>query len=155
MLFGPLSVVGAYYAITGMWSWQALVLSVPVGLLVAAILHGNEWRDITDDARMGMASFSIRFGRRAAFYAYISLVVGAYVTLSLGVFLGWLPNETILAMLSLPLLVRAIRASELGMSGQQRAIAMIDLETAQLHAAFGFLMVLGILLAIYLPIFGR
>jgi hypothetical protein len=41
------------------------------------------------------------------------------------------------------------------MSGQQRAIAMIDLETAQLHAAFGFLMVLGILLAIYLPIFGR
>jgi 1,4-dihydroxy-2-naphthoate octaprenyltransferase len=154
-LFGPLSVVGAYYAITGTWSWQALALSVPVGLLVAAILHGNEWRDISDDARMGMASFSIRFGRRAAYYAYISLVVGAYVTLSLGVFLGWLPKESMLAMLSLPLLVRAIRASELGASGQQRAIAMIDLETAQLHAAFGFLMVLGILLALYLPTFGR
>jgi hypothetical protein len=54
-------------------------------------------------------------------------------------------------MLSLPLLVRAIRSSELGASGQQRAIAMIDLETAQLHAAFGFLMVLGLVLAPYLP----
>ncbi len=150
-LFGPLSVVGAYYAITGTWSWQALVLSVPVGLLVAAILHGNEWRDITDDARMGTASFSIMFGRRAAYYAYVSLVVGAYVTLSIGVFLGWLPRETILAMLSLPLLVRAIRASELGVSGQQRAIAMIDLETAQLHAAFGYLLVLGLVLGVFLP----
>jgi hypothetical protein len=37
------------------------------------------------------------------------------------------------------------------MSGQQRAIAMIDMETAQLHAAFGYLMVLGILLAVFLP----
>ena len=44
-------------------------------------------------------------------------------------------------------LVRAIRASELGASGQQRAIAMIDVETAQLHAAFGSLLVLGIALA--------
>ena len=51
-------------------------------------------------------------------------------------------------MLSLPLLVRAIRASELGISGQQRAIAMIDLETAQLHAAFGYLLVLGLILAL-------
>jgi 1,4-dihydroxy-2-naphthoate octaprenyltransferase len=151
ILFGPLSVLGAYYAVTGGWSWQALAISVPVGLLVAAILHGNEWRDIADDARMGMASFSIRYGRKAAYYAYISLVVGAYVTLSIGVFLGWLPKESLLAMLSLPLLVRAIKSSELGMSGQQRAIAMIDMETAQLHAAFGYLMVLGLLLAVFLP----
>ena len=150
-LFGPLSVVGAYYAVTGTWSWQALAISVPVGLLVAAILHGNEWRDIADDARMGMASFSIRYGRRAAYYVYLTLVVGAYVTLSIGVFLGWLPKESLLAMLSLPLLVRAIKASELGMSGQQRAIAMIDMETAQLHAAFGYLMVLGLLLAVFVP----
>ena len=43
--------------------------------------------------------------------------------------------------------VRALRASELGATGQQRAIAMIDLETAQLHATFGFLLVLGLVLA--------
>ena len=43
----------------------------------------------------------------------------------------------LLAILSLPLLVRQIRSAEFGASGQQRAIAMIDLQTAQLHAAFG------------------
>ena len=50
-------------------------------------------------------------------------------------------------MLSLPLLVRQIRSSELGATGQQRAIAMIDFETAQLHAAFGFLLAAGIVVA--------
>jgi 1,4-dihydroxy-2-naphthoate polyprenyltransferase len=150
LLMGPLMVTGAYYVITGQFSWQAVVLSIPVGFLVAAILHGNEWRDISDDARAGMATLSIRYGRRAAHLGYLSLVVGAYLALSLAVLFGALPPASLLAMLSLPLLVRAIRASELGASGQQRAIAMIDLETAQLHAAFGFLLVLGLVLALFL-----
>jgi hypothetical protein len=46
----------------------------------------------------------------------------------------------------MPLLVRSIRASELGAMGQQRALAKIDLETAQLHAAFGVLLVVGLAL---------
>ncbi len=150
-LMGPLMVMGGYYAVTGLWSWQALALSVPVGLLVTAILHGNEWRDITDDARMGSATLSIRYGRKAAYYGYISLVVGAYMALSVSVLLGWLPPASLLAMLSMPLLVRQLRDAELGVAGQQRAIAKIDLETAQLHAAFGLLMVLGLLLPLVIP----
>jgi 1,4-dihydroxy-2-naphthoate octaprenyltransferase len=85
-------------------------------------------------------------GRRAAHIGYVSLVVGAYLALAIGVLLGVLPTTTLLAMLSLPLLVRSIRASELGALGQQRAIAKIDLETAQLHAAFGYLLVVGLAL---------
>jgi 1,4-dihydroxy-2-naphthoate octaprenyltransferase len=57
-----------------------------------------------------------------------------------------MPVNSLLALLSMPLLVRAIRASELGINGQQQAIAKIDLETAQLHAAFGLLLVLGLTL---------
>ena len=148
VLMGPLMVLGAYYAIAGAFSWAALAVSVPVGLLVAAILHGNEWRDISDDARSGMTTLSIKFGRNVAHYGYLSLVVGAYLALALAVLVGAVPTASLLAMLSMPLLVRAIRASELGASGQQRAIAMIDLETAQLHAMFGALLVLGLLFAL-------
>ena len=147
LLMGPLMVVGAYYVVTGTFDAKTLAISVPVGLLVTAILHGNEWRDIGDDARAGMATFSIRAGRRAAHIGYVSLVVGAYIALSMAVVAGALPPLSLLAMLSLPLLVRAIRSSELGASGQQRAIAMIDLQTAQLHAAFGTLLVLGLAFA--------
>ena len=55
---------------------------------------------------------------------------------------------SLLSLLSLPLLVRSLNASELGAAGQQRAIAMIDLETAQLHAAFGLLLAAGIAISV-------
>ena len=75
------------------------------------------------------------------------LLVGAYVTLALGVAFDLLPRLSLLAMLSMPLLVQALRASELGATGQQREIAMIDRNTARLHAAFGALFVLGLAVA--------
>ena len=147
LLLGPLAVTGSYYAITGTFDWSALAISIPVGLLVAAILHGNEWRDISEDARAGATTFSVRMGRQAAHWLYISLVVGAYIALTVAVLAGLLPTWSLLAILSLPLLVRQIRSAEFGASGQQRAIAMIDLQTAQLHAAFGYLMVVGLVIA--------
>ena len=101
----------------------------------------------SEDARAGARTFSVRAGRDAAHWLYLSLVVGAYLALTLAVVAKVLSTWTLLAMLSLPLLVRQIRSAEFGASGQQRAIAMIDLQTAQLHAAFGFLMVLGLLVA--------
>lgn len=148
LLMGPLMVGGAYYVITGAQEMQTLAISVPIGLLVAAILHGNEWRDIADDARYGIGTLSTRLGRRWAYLGYVGLISGAYLILSLSVLLGVVPTTSLLAMLSLPLWVRAIRASELGLQGQQRAIAKIDLETAQLHAAFGLLLTLGLLFSL-------
>ncbi len=147
LLMGPLMVVGAYYAVTGQWSGQAAVASVPIGLLVTAILHGNEWRDIGEDARAGIRTISISTGRSVAHWIYVVLLVGAYVTLALGVAFDLLPRLSLLAVLSMPLLVQALRASELGATGQQREIAMIDRNTARLHAAFGALFVLGLAVA--------
>jgi 1,4-dihydroxy-2-naphthoate octaprenyltransferase len=123
-------------------------VSVPIGLLVAAILQGNEWRDIGEDARAGISTDSIRAGRRVAHNLYVVLLVGAFVTLAFSVAIGVLPRLSLLALLALPLLVRALNASQLGAAGQQRAIAMIDLETAQLHASFGLLLVAGIAISV-------
>jgi 1,4-dihydroxy-2-naphthoate polyprenyltransferase len=144
---GPLMTVGAYYAASGTWSPVALVLSVPIGLLVAAILHGNEWRDIREDTRAGIVTLSSRIGLEWAHYGYLGLTLGAYIVLALAVASGLLPAATLLAVLSLPLLAVVLRSAELGATGQARAIAMIDLQTARLHAAFGGLLVLGIVAA--------
>ncbi len=147
LLMGPLMVLGAYFTVTGHWSVDAAVASVPIGLLVTAILHGNEWRDIGEDARAGIRTISISAGRGVAHWLYVVLLVGAYVTLALGVAFDLLPRLSLLAVLSMPLLVQALRASELGAIGQQRAIAMIDRNTARLHATFGALFVLGLAVA--------
>ena len=99
---------------------------------------------------MGMASFSIRYGRKAAYYALSDAGGGSIRDLEhRGVpglaAKGEPAGDVVLRCWS------GDQTSELGMSGQQRAIAMIDMETAQLHAAFGYLMVLGLLLAVFLP----
>jgi 1,4-dihydroxy-2-naphthoate polyprenyltransferase len=146
ILMGPLMVVGAYYVITGDFSWTPFLASIPIGLLVTAILHGNEWRDISDDARFGIGTISALIGRKWAHLIFISLLTGAYLAVVLGVLLHVIPTASLMALLSLPFLVRSIRSSELGINGQQRAIAKIDLETAQLHAAFGILYVIGLTL---------
>lgn len=147
LLMGPMMVGGSYYALTGAFEPRALMLSIPVGLLVAAILHGNEWRDISEDRRAGVKTLSGLLGKGAAHLGYVGLVVGAYLALAVGVMIDALPVSTLLAMLSLPLVVQVLRSSELGASGQARAISMIDLETARLHMAFGALLVAGVVVA--------
>ncbi|MFL5756078.1 MAG: LLM class flavin-dependent oxidoreductase [Chloroflexota bacterium] len=147
VLMGPLMVEGTYFAVTGTWSLTAIVLSIPVGLLVAAILHGNEWRDIREDTRAGIVTLSSRIGRDWAHLSYVALVLGAYISLGLAVAAGALPPPTLLAILSLPFLAQVIRSAELGATGQARAIAMIDLQTARLHLAFGGLLVAGVMLS--------
>ncbi len=147
VLMGPLMVVGTYFAITGTWSTTALAASIPVGLLVAAILDGNEWRDISEDSRAGISTLSARLGRERAHYFYVALVLGAYIALGLTVAVGWLPTQSLLAIVSLPFLAQVIRAAELGSTGQQRAIAMLDVQTARLHRTFGSLLVVGLLLS--------
>jgi len=146
-LMGPLTVVGSYFAVSGTWDWHALVLSAPVGLLVAAIVHGNDWRDIGDDTRAGIVTLSSKVGRRWAHYSYLGLVLGAYAAVGLSVSVHWLPPTAGLVMLSVPFLAQVVQSAELGANGQARAIAKIDLETAHLHLAFGLLLVAGMLLS--------
>ncbi len=147
LLMGPLMTLGGYYAVSGEWSPAALVLSIPIGFLVTAILHGNEWRDIREDTRAGISTISAQVGREWAHYGYLALTLGAYIVLTLAVVGGILPAATMLAVLSLPFLVVVVRSAELGATGQARAIAMIDLQTARLHAAFGVLLVMGLFAA--------
>jgi 1,4-dihydroxy-2-naphthoate octaprenyltransferase len=147
LLMGPLMVEGSYFAVSGEWSLTAIVLSIPIGMLVAAILHGNEWRDIREDSRAGISTLSGRIGRKWAHYGYIALVLGAYIVLAFSVIAQILPAWVMLAIVSLPFLAQVIRSAELGATGQQRAIAMIDLQTARLHLAFGSFLVLGLVLS--------
>ncbi|MDP1714887.1 MAG: LLM class flavin-dependent oxidoreductase [Anaerolineales bacterium] len=146
ILMGPLMVIGAYYTTTGGFDWSALIVSIPIGLLVTAILHGNEWRDITDDARYGIGTLSALMGRKWAHIVYVSLVTSAYLVVVIGILAHALPATSSLAFLSLPFFVYLVGNSQLGIQGQQRAIAKIDLETAKLHATFGILYIVGLMM---------
>jgi 1,4-dihydroxy-2-naphthoate polyprenyltransferase len=144
VLMGPLMVIGSYYAVTGAFDPSLIIVSIPVGLLVTAILHGNEWRDVAEDTRHGFTTLSAQVGRDAAHWVYVMLVLGAYVALGLAVMVGALPKLALLTLLSLPLMAWILRDAERGAEGHLRAIAMIDLMTARLHGAFGILLLVGL-----------
>ena len=144
LLMGPLMVAGSYFAVTGTFDPNVLIVSLPVGLLVTAILHGNEWRDVAEDTRHGFTTFSAQVGRDAAHWVYVMLVLGAYVAVGLAVMVGALPKLALLTLFSLPLMAWILRDAERGAEGHLRAIAMIDLMTARLHGAFGALLLVGL-----------
>ncbi|GAC1654942.1 MAG: hypothetical protein NVS9B1_07020 [Candidatus Dormibacteraceae bacterium] len=147
LLMGPLMVVGGYFAASGGFDWRTIAVAVPVGLLVTAILHGNEWRDAGEDKRLGFTTLSAELGRSFARWLYVSLLVGAYIAIAIAVMVGLLPTPTLLTMLSLPAAVWLLHEAEKGAAGSLRSIAMIDMHTARLHALFGVLLLAGLVTA--------
>src|SRR6266513_4826740 len=79
MFFGVVAVVGSYYVQTEDLSWIAFALSVPVGLLVSAILVVNNVRDIETDRRAGKRTLAVRLGRERTRALYAVVVYGAYL----------------------------------------------------------------------------
>ncbi len=141
LMWGPLMFEGAYYVQRGAFSWQALWVSLPFGVLVALVLLANNIRDIEHDSTRPVKTIAIVLGRRGGLRAYLALMVLAYLGIVLTAVLGVLPIWVLLILLSLPLAGRLFRQMA------DRVPADADARTAQLDTAFGVLLVLSLVLA--------
>lgn len=79
LLMGIMLVGGAYYVMTGNYSWSVMWLSLPFSLLSALLLLSNELRDYEQDRAEGIGTLTARIGYRPA--------VGLYYLLSAAVYL--------------------------------------------------------------------
>jgi 4-hydroxybenzoate polyprenyltransferase len=61
--------IGAWLAVTGHWSWPAVVLGVAVGLWIGGFDLIYACQDVEVDRSIGVRSFPARFGVRAALIA--------------------------------------------------------------------------------------
>jgi 1,4-dihydroxy-2-naphthoate octaprenyltransferase len=144
--FGPAMVLGAYYVQAHRFSWAPVLYALPIGLLVDAILHSNNLRDIANDRAVNIKTVPILIGESRAKTMYYSLIYGAYgATLLLIAFAG-LSLFSLLVFFSLPLAVKVTRMVHLKEQVPTREFAMIDAATAQLHLAFGMLTVIALVL---------
>jgi 1,4-dihydroxy-2-naphthoate octaprenyltransferase len=140
VFMGPVIVVGAYYVQTEEWAWAPFLASLPVGLLVAAILHANNVRDIESDRRNRKWTLAALAGRPLADYEYAALIFGAYVIVPL-IVLGGVAWTVLLPLLTLPLAARLVR-DEMEATSPRRLNAVLA-GTAGLHLLFGLLLALG------------
>jgi 1,4-dihydroxy-2-naphthoate octaprenyltransferase len=145
LFFGVVAVVGSYYVQTENLHWTAFALSVPVGLLVSAILVVNNVRDIETDRRAGKRTLAVRIGRDRARSLFTSMVVLAYVV-PVGVWLaGGLSAWLLLVFASLPLVPPLVRTVYTRSDGPSLNRALAD--TGRLVAVFSLLLAAGELLS--------
>ncbi len=150
ILMGPLMVIGSFLALTGGFNITVLFASLPVGCLVAAILHANNLRDIPHDAKANIRTMAMVLGVPGAKAIYVGLIAGAYLVVLVMV-LGRLITPLALAVLiTLPLAVRNVKAVLASVPGKPESIAMGDVMTAQLHLAFCTLFGIAIFIGTFL-----
>ncbi|MER3329719.1 MAG: 1,4-dihydroxy-2-naphthoate octaprenyltransferase, partial [Candidatus Kapaibacterium sp.] len=146
LLMGPLMVVGSYFSLTGMFEWNVIIVSIPIGFLVTAILNANNIRDIKHDSEANVKTLATLLGIDAAKKEYYFLVFGAYLSVVLMVVTGLLLFWTLIIIISLPVALKNIKSISIAEVKKPEAIAMMDIKTAQLHMQFGILLTIGLVL---------
>lgn len=150
ILMGPLMLIGSFYVLTGTYQSDVLLISLPIGFLVAAILSGNNLRDILHDTQAGINSTATVLGHRWARLEYSGLVAAAYVVTLGMIAFGVLSLWSLLILLTVPLAVKNIKAALKSNVESPEQIAMLDVQTAQLHLLFGVLLMISVLLGAFL-----
>jgi 1,4-dihydroxy-2-naphthoate polyprenyltransferase len=145
LFFGVVAVVGSYYVQTENLHWTAFALSVPVGLLVSAILVVNNVRDIDTDRRAGKRTLAVRIGRDRARSLFTSMIVLAYVVPVAVWLAGGLSAWLLLVFASLPLVPPLVRTVSTRTDGPSLNRALAD--TGRLVAVFSLLLAAGELLS--------
>ncbi len=144
IFMGPMIVLGAYYVMAPVLRWDLVAVSLPVALMVAAILHANNLRDMDADRAANKRTLALMLGRQGARVEYVILVGGAYVSLAGLVLVGLIPPGALLALLTLPESLRLIRV--FNTETDPAMLHPAQGQTAKLHGRFGLLMVAGWLL---------
>ena len=140
--FGPLAVAGAVYALTGQFSPQALLVGIPVGLLTTAILWINQFPDEAADRISGKTNLVVVLGKARARWGYLVLLAGAIGFLLIAMLAGALPAGAMLALIALPLGIRASYA--VIREYAERSLIRANAATIQLHFLFGVMLTTGI-----------
>jgi 1,4-dihydroxy-2-naphthoate octaprenyltransferase len=125
------------------WGGSAL------GFLAVAILVANNLRDISTDAASGKRTLAVRLGDRRTRLLYRACVVAAFTTVAVGTLVHArrpVVGLTPWALTALIAWVPAIRPMDAVGSARGRDLIRVLTGTAAIHAAFGLLLALGLVL---------
>lgn len=148
IFMGPVIVVGAYYVMALQFSSAALWASIPLGFLVAGILHANNVRDIESDTRHGKRTVATILGRTGANNELVALDVAAYATTVVAVLTHKLPWIALMVFVTVP---RAIDQLRIVMrESEPKKLNLALFRSVQLHMEFGLLMIAAFLIAAFM-----
>jgi len=108
---GALPILGLYFVQTGAYTWQTVVASIPSFLLVHNLLLLNEFPDAEADVKANRKTLPLTIGKKNAGIFYAVAAIAVYVWIFAWAMARVMPVWTLLALLTLPLAVRAINGA--------------------------------------------
>ena len=139
---GPLAVCGSYLLFTGNITLEAVLISIPQGLLLTAILFINEFPDYEADKLAGKRHLVVRIGREKARIFYAVLIIAIYLSVLIPVILKLMPIYLLAIFITLPLAVQAV-STALKNYNDERAIMPAQAKTILLTLSSGILITGG------------
>jgi 1,4-dihydroxy-2-naphthoate octaprenyltransferase len=142
---GPIPVLGAYFVQAQHLSLEALWASIPVAILIVAILYINEFPDYEADKAVNKQTPVVLLGRQRAVWIYAGLMAANYVAIVLEVWLNLIPPMALLAVITAPLAYRAVRRAIKFHSSIEELIPA-NAATINIHLATGIFLWLAYLI---------
>jgi 1,4-dihydroxy-2-naphthoate octaprenyltransferase len=149
IFMGPVMVLAAYYVQTRTFAWTPLLISLPLGFLVMAILHANNLRDIEQDSERNRLTWVVlacrlwgfERGRRVACWGYYLMLLSPYLILILLFVLAMVPWLVLLTLVTVPQAFLLMRFVASGTRGKPLSRAVRG--TSLLHLTFGLALAVG------------
>src|SRR2546422_394778 len=146
--FGPVMTLGAYYVQTGTFALEPFLASLPIGLLIAAVLWVNEFPDMDADKAVGKQTLVLRLGYLRSVSVYEGLLAASYLLVITYVLLQPLLKQTVtsyvtlIVLVTLPIGMKALKVLKANYR-DPHAIIPANANTIMLHLSFGILSILG------------
>jgi len=144
VIWGPLMVTGAYYVQAEKLALAPVLVSIPLGLLVALTLLANNIRDRDYDREAGVTTVANILDKTDAIVIYMLLVAGTYSTLGYLVLDGVLSPWGIIGFLSFPLAYQLLKTFV------QEVPDDADARTAKLDSLFSGLLTVSLIFELVL-----
>jgi 1,4-dihydroxy-2-naphthoate octaprenyltransferase len=107
--FGVLMTLGAFFVQTQVLSWEAVFPSIPVAILITAVLYINEFPDHDADRDAGKRTIVVRLGRQRAAKGYVVLMTTVYLSILIPILFNLTDWYTILGLATTPVAILGSR----------------------------------------------
>ncbi len=145
---GNVIILIAFFIQTETVTMKSFLISLPIALLVGAILTANNIRDLDGDKENGRKTLAILLGKKNSIIFLAGMFLTAYFIIFILLFSGLTSFWTLLVLLSTPKAFKAVKL----FIGKTLPIEMMPAmkATAQTNVQFGFLLAIGLFIGHYL-----
>ena len=86
LIFGPMNMIGSYYAACGTISGSIIFISVPVGLLVMNIVYVHSIMDFIPDKKIGKRTLAVLLNNKSGMLAVLAVILSAsFIIIAAGI----------------------------------------------------------------------